>query len=128
MTMSHIQWLSDFGSPHVVDAAVRGTILLVAACALAWLVRRSAAAVRHGVWALTVVGLLALPVLSLTLPAWHAPFAPSAPTTQPQAHPRGNDGGEVLIAFDAPGNPVPRQNANAKGRSEEHTSELQSLR
>src|SRR5262245_15670907 len=114
MTMSHIQWLSDFGSPHVVDAAVRGTILLVAACALAWVLRRSAAAVRHGVWALTVIGLLMLPVLSLTLPAWHAPFGPNVPATQTQANPRGNEPGEVLIAFDAPGNPAPRQNANTK--------------
>jgi hypothetical protein len=37
--------------PHLIDAAVRGTIVLLAALALTTFMRRGSAAARHGVWA-----------------------------------------------------------------------------
>lgn len=63
-----------------VSILVRGATLLVLAGAVALLLRRAPAALRYHVWALAMVGLLALPVLSAVLPEWrvHAPDALSA--------------------------------------------------
>jgi hypothetical protein len=45
-------------------------VVVVAALVQAALARRMSAAMRHLVWALTMVGLLLIPALSFTLPAW----------------------------------------------------------
>src|SRR5438067_6734633 len=56
--------------PIFVDTAWKGTVLLSAAFALARALRRTRAAYRHAVWALTLAGLLALPVVACFLPSW----------------------------------------------------------
>jgi len=56
--------------PVLLDAAVKGTALLVAAGLLTLCMRRTSAAPRHAVWLLAMGGLLALPLLSTTLPGW----------------------------------------------------------
>jgi beta-lactamase regulating signal transducer with metallopeptidase domain len=45
-------------------------VLLVAAMVQATFGRRMSAAIRHAIWSLTIVGLLAMPVISLALPGW----------------------------------------------------------
>jgi carboxyl-terminal processing protease len=72
--------------PALLDAALKGTALLAVACLLALPLRRASAAARHLLWALTLAGLLALPVLSLLLPRWQLPFAASG-EGQPAAEP-----------------------------------------
>src|SRR5205085_3237581 len=61
--------------------------MLGLATLIAFALRRAAAASRHLVWSLAIVGLLALPLLSLALPAWQwsvlpdgllAPASPAA--------------------------------------------------
>jgi len=60
---------------------VKATALVgVAAMAQLLLQRRASAATRHGVWALTVAGLLLLPPLALTGPQW--PVQIDVPTSQ----------------------------------------------
>ena len=59
---------------QVLDAAVKSTLVLAAAGSAAWLLRHRSAAARHGVWALALAGLVALPILSLTLPGWSLPL------------------------------------------------------
>jgi carboxyl-terminal processing protease len=59
----------------LADAALKGTVVLAVALVLAWGLRRSAAAIRHALWALTTACLLALPVLAAVLPTWSAPVA-----------------------------------------------------
>lgn len=54
----------------LVDSAVKGTALLMAATALVIILRRDSAAIRHLAWLLTMVALAAVPVLSAMLPAW----------------------------------------------------------
>src|SRR5882672_9130947 len=54
----------------LVDSAVKGTALLVLAAIAAIILRRDSAATRHLVWLLTMVALLAVPVLSAMLPQW----------------------------------------------------------
>src|SRR5438445_11332391 len=53
-----------------VDAAVKGTALLVLAPIAAMILRRDSAATRHLVWLLAIVAMLVLPVLSAMLPQW----------------------------------------------------------
>jgi beta-lactamase regulating signal transducer with metallopeptidase domain len=68
---------SDFSTastrvaPLLVDAGLRGTAILLLAALATLSLRRASAAFRHGIWLLAVIGLLLLPILSATLPAWN---------------------------------------------------------
>ena len=65
--------LSALGSawlPVLVDAAVKGTVVLIVASVVSLFVRRASAATRHLVWFLALVGLLGLPALCVALPGW----------------------------------------------------------
>jgi beta-lactamase regulating signal transducer with metallopeptidase domain len=64
------------GMTILVDSAVKGGVILVLAAAVAIGCRRASAAARHLGWALAVVGLCALPALSLIAPAWTMPILP----------------------------------------------------
>jgi beta-lactamase regulating signal transducer with metallopeptidase domain len=61
----------------LADAALKGTVLLVAACAVTVVLARSSAAVRHRIWALTMAALLVLPGLSWGLPSWRIAILPA---------------------------------------------------
>lgn len=63
----------------LLDAALKGTVLLLFAFALARIMRPMSAAGRHLLWTMTVLGLLAIPVFSWLLPAWQFPLAIAAP-------------------------------------------------
>ncbi|MGH7731185.1 MAG: hypothetical protein ACRENJ_08050, partial [Candidatus Eiseniibacteriota bacterium] len=54
----------------LVEAALKGTSLLLLAMLLVLTLRRGSAAHRHLVWACALVGLVALPVMLALLPAW----------------------------------------------------------
>ena len=76
------RWLIDSlatGGPAIVavDAVAKATILLCLTTAVAAVLRRSAAAVRHRLWGLTLCGLIVLPFLSWSLPGWRLPILPS---------------------------------------------------
>ncbi len=59
-----------------LDIILKGTVLLVLACAASALLRRASAAVRHRVWCLVFLGLALLPALLVALPAWRLPILP----------------------------------------------------
>ena len=54
-------------SSLLLTLALKGTVVLLLGGSAAWLLRLSAASLRHGVWAATFAVLLVLPVLSWTL-------------------------------------------------------------
>ena len=75
--------VSVFGIVVLFDAALKGFVILCAAMLTTLALRRTSAAMRHQVWFLAVVGLLALPALSVILPAWHILPSWAGVTPQP---------------------------------------------
>ena len=61
--------------PILVSAALKSTLVLGAAWLIAILLRGRSASARHIVWTACAAALLALPVLSIGLPAVHLPWA-----------------------------------------------------
>ncbi len=80
-----MNWLIAPHSADLFGLAIRATILLSAALALAWLARKGPARVRHLLWTTTFALLLALPVLSLVGPSWEVPIIPSIGSAPPAA-------------------------------------------
>jgi TonB family protein len=61
-------WFSIF-----VSAALKSSVVLGAAWLAAWALRGRSAALRHLVWTAAAAAVLALPLLSVSLPAWRVP-------------------------------------------------------
>lgn len=70
--VSSTDWL-----PFLASLAAKATLVLLLTALVAGLLWRSSAAVRHLVWCVGIVGVLALPVFSLLLPAWELPLLPA---------------------------------------------------
>jgi beta-lactamase regulating signal transducer with metallopeptidase domain len=64
---------SDELSLAVLVFALRATVLLLAALVATRILRNSSAATRHLVWSVAVAGVVALPVLTIVVPAWNVP-------------------------------------------------------
>ena len=64
---------SDQLSLDLIVFALRATVLLGAAFLATRLLRNGSAAFRHLVWTAAVAGVVALPVLSVVVPAWEVP-------------------------------------------------------
>ena len=78
--------LLDSTLPAVVlDAAVRGTFILLAALAGTALMRRTSAAARHLVWLAALAALLLLPAARAVVPEWRVLPVPSAVLAAPPA-------------------------------------------
>ena len=63
----------------LIDTALKGSLLILAAAIVAYLLRDRSAAARHAAWSAAVVGHLALPVLTLLVPQWRIPILPAPP-------------------------------------------------
>ncbi|MFH1743634.1 MAG: M56 family metallopeptidase, partial [bacterium] len=66
-----ILWLSV-----LLDTSIKSLVVLGAAAALSFALRRAAASARHLVWTISMVILISLPVLSLVSPSWQIPILP----------------------------------------------------
>lgn len=71
----------------LLDAALRGAVLLLLAWAATRLMRRASAASRHLVWSAALAGVVLLPVLGVVVPRWRVLPVPGAlaPAAQPAA-------------------------------------------
>lgn len=63
---------ADIGGAFLASCLAKATIVLGFAGILARIARRSSAAFRHSVWVVAILAALALPLLEMSLPAWHA--------------------------------------------------------
>ena len=70
ISISAIAGASVAVAPILKDSALKSVAVLLAAVVLVTLLRRASAATRYTVWLFAMVGLLALPLLSLSLPKW----------------------------------------------------------
>src|SRR5260221_1119531 len=61
--------------PILMIVALKSTAILVAAWLCAFLLRKRSAAARHLVWTAAAVAVLALPILTVSLPALRLPIA-----------------------------------------------------
>src|ERR1035441_6580132 len=61
--------------PILASAALKSTLVLGAAWLMAYILRGRSAAARHTVWTASAAALVALPFLSVGLPALHLPLA-----------------------------------------------------
>jgi len=68
--LDSLQRLACAWLPVLLNAAVKGTVLLAAAGLLAIAMRKASAAARQMVWMLALASLLALPLASAALPGW----------------------------------------------------------
>lgn len=78
-------WFADLGTnllPVILDASIKGCVLLLAAGAAALCMRRAAASLRHLVWTLVMAGLLVLPLAPSVMPRWYIQAIPDDFLTQ----------------------------------------------
>ena len=59
----------------MIAAMIKSAIVLALAAGVASLMKRQSAAVRHTVWTAGLIGAMAIPLATLTLPSWQASFA-----------------------------------------------------
>src|SRR5688572_20901872 len=59
---------------YLLAFALRATVLLAGAWIASKLLRRASAATRHLIWTTAIAGVLALPLLSVVVPAWNVPL------------------------------------------------------
>ncbi len=71
---STINYAAQVGLPILIDASLKGALLLAIAGLVTTALRRRSAAIRHIIWSAALTGCLFLPVLSAILPTWHVPI------------------------------------------------------
>ena len=59
----------------MIAAMIKSAIVLAAAAFVASLMKRQSAAFRHAVWTAGLIGAMAIPLFTLTLPSWQTSFA-----------------------------------------------------
>lgn len=102
--------LTSPGTVWVLATVLKATVVLLAVVGLAVALRRSSAALRHFVWSVGIVGVLALPFLSVAVP-WRFPVVrialPSAPgaAAVPTVHSPAPETGDVSVPIEV-GQPV----------------------
>ena len=85
--MMNFQWVAE--SAPLPGFVIRATIVFATGIALAWLMRKRSAQVRHGLWTAILLLLLALPVLTFWAPQWEMPLLPVATRPAAEAEARG---------------------------------------
>jgi beta-lactamase regulating signal transducer with metallopeptidase domain len=76
----------DSAAALLLDAALRGAVVLAGALAATRLMRNATAASRHLVWTIALAAVLALPVLSAVVPAWKVLPVPTLGRSPSSSH------------------------------------------
>ena len=106
--MNSFPWVLE---PAVMSGfVIRATVVLATGLALAWLIRRKSAQIRHRLWTVTFFVLLLLPPLTLWAPQWQVPLLPAAAEADAEtdairspATPRGGSPAASAFAASAAG-------------------------
>ena len=96
------------GVAVAADVAIKATLILAAAGAVAIALRRSSAASRHMAWCLGLGAALALPILTLALPGWSWRVLPAAAETVRPSRPTAADSPALRLAGSGLRRPHPR--------------------
>jgi TonB family protein len=80
---------SEPGLAFLIACSAKVTVLLLLTWIIAIALRQQSAALRHHTWAAGIVSSLALPVLTLVLPAWHSAALGGAAALWGPANPMG---------------------------------------
>jgi len=83
----------------LIDALLKGSLLLLLAGVVTRLLRHRSAAARHAVWTTALLAQLALPVLSAELPTWDVPLLPAEQSESLALHPSASP---VVESYQAP--------------------------
>ena len=67
----------------LLDATIKGSVILIAALLVSNLLRGSAPRYRYSIWAFALCSLLALPLLGVVLPTWSVPLLPTFAAQSP---------------------------------------------
>lgn len=103
---------SLFGSVQfLLDLALKSTVLLLMAWVLAASLRNASAAIRHWVLSAAIVGVLALPILSLLLPSWRLDILPAL-SSEPTASLETNTIASVPVLPATSTASIPDESAN----------------
>ncbi|MEO8575441.1 MAG: M56 family metallopeptidase [Gemmatimonadales bacterium] len=99
----------------LIDTALKGSLLILAAAIAVYLLRGRSAAARHAAWSAAVVGHLALPILTLLVPQWRIPLLPAPPwldTPAPVSAPQlNNQAAQIILSSEPPETAAPAASA-----------------
>jgi HEAT repeat protein/beta-lactamase regulating signal transducer with metallopeptidase domain len=74
-----LSWSQDYLlTEQLIAISIKAILVLGVAAGLSLTLRHASAAARHFVWTLAIAGVLALPLLSISLPVWRIAVLPSA--------------------------------------------------
>jgi len=94
--------MSAGGLPALLlDTLVKGSLLIALAAGLVRLLRHQSAAVRHAIWTVALLAQVAVPVLSVALPAWRLPLLPAVGSSSAAAEPSLASAARALAAYSA---------------------------
>src|SRR5215813_7949871 len=88
MTMTGLlSWFQDHAlTEQLISISIKAILVLAVAAGLSFALRHASAAARHFVWTVAIAGVLALPMLSISLPVWRiAVLSSPEPTPDPHA-------------------------------------------
>src|SRR5215471_17691923 len=113
MTMNGLLgWSQDQAlTEQLIAISIKAILVLTVAAGLSFVLRHASAAARHFVWTVAIAGVLALPMLSLSLPVWRIAVlsAPEPNPTSPAAKPNqivpSPTNTDSYLAPSSPGNP-----------------------
>ncbi|MCI0485817.1 MAG: M56 family metallopeptidase [Blastocatellia bacterium] len=82
-----LQSIAQTASLILLDAIVKGALILLAAWIATFFLRKSSSSIRHRIWILAFASLLILPALSTIAPGWDVPLIDASLLSQPtQSH------------------------------------------
>src|SRR2546425_418509 len=122
-----LSWAEVSMTEHLIAASMKGILVLITAAALCFALRHGSAAARHFVWMLALGGLLALPVLSFSLPVWQIALLAPAPVESVSTAPDAPEfiGSASRMAF-SPAAPKPMSAGNDRTEASVESSAFDS--